>query len=162
MKKLGATQLTSPQIANQQEMTAQGEAFIAAAGGAVPAGQPIVLSLDGLPHHSAAPRWIALALAASILAAGVWAATRPQDRAARAAERKRLVARREKLFGELMRLETERRSGRGDPARHVARREEILAALEHVYGALDSDDATTPEPESRAGFAASLDALRMP
>src|SRR5439155_24088286 len=82
VKMLGSTRLTSPQIARQQEMTAQGEVFIAASGGSVPAGQPIVLSLDGLPHHSAAPRWIAPALAVSILAVGLWAAARPEDRAA--------------------------------------------------------------------------------
>src|SRR5207247_94034 len=86
VRKVGDTHLTSPQISNQQEMTAQGETFIAATGGSVPAGHPIVLTLDGLPHHSAAPRWTALGLAIAILAGGLWAATRPEDRAALAAE----------------------------------------------------------------------------
>ena len=149
VKKLGSTRLTSPQIANQQDMSAQGETFIAATGGAVPAGRPIVLTLEDLPHHNAAPRWIALGLAIAIAAAGAWGATRPEDRAARAAERKQLLARRDKLFGELVRLEGEHRSGRGNPAKHAARREELVAALEHVYGALDSDD-TTPEPADQA------------
>jgi len=149
VKKLGSTRLTSPQIANQQDMSAQGETFIAATGGAVPAGRPIVLTLEDLPHHNAAPRWIALGLAIAIAAAGAWAASRPEDRAARAAERRQLLARRDKLFGELVRLEADHRSGRGNPAKYAARREELVAALEHVYGALDSDD-TTPEPADRA------------
>jgi hypothetical protein len=130
-------------------MAAQGETFIAATGGAVPAGRPIVLTLEDLPHHSAAPRYLALALALAIVAAGVWAAGRPEDRTALAAERKRLLARRDKLFADLVRLEADHRSGRGNDARYAARREEIVSALEHVYGALDSDD-TTPEPADRA------------
>ena len=149
VKKVGDTHLTSPQISNQQEMTAQGETFIAATGGSVPAGHPIVLTLDGLPHHSAAPRWTALGLAIAILAGGLWAATRPEDRAALAAERKRLFTRRDKLFGELVRLESDHRTGRGNEARYAARREELVTALEHIYGALDSDD-TSPEPADRA------------
>ena len=149
VKKVGQTRLVSPNIANQQDMAAQGETFIAATGGSVPAGRPIVLTLEDLPHHSAAPRYIALALAIAIVAAGLWAATRPEDRTTRAAERKRLLARREKLFGELVRLEADHRAGRAGDARYAARREEIVAALEHVYGALDSDD-TTPEPADRA------------
>ncbi len=38
-------------------------------------------------------------------------------------------------------------------ARYAARREELVSALELVYGALDSDD-TGPEPADRAGLAA--------
>jgi hypothetical protein len=89
----------------------------------------------------------------AIVAIGAWAATRPQHRAARAAERKRLLARREKLLGDLVRLETEHRAGRGQTARYPTRREELVSALEHIYGALDSDD-TSPEPAGRAGAAA--------
>jgi hypothetical protein len=40
-------------------MPADGQTFIAAMGGAVNAGQPIALTLTGLPHHSRAPRNIA-------------------------------------------------------------------------------------------------------
>jgi hypothetical protein len=149
VKKLGQTRLTSPNISNQQDMAAQGETFIAATGGAVPAGRRIVLTLEDLPHHSAAPRYITLALAIAIVAAGAWAASRPEDRTARGTERKRLLARREKLFGELVRLESDHRAGRTNDARYAARREELVTALEHVYGALDSDD-TTPEPADRA------------
>src|SRR5262249_52604445 len=59
VKKLGAPRLVSPRVANQQDMPAQGESFIAATGGPVAAGQPITLTLEDLPHHSAAPRWTA-------------------------------------------------------------------------------------------------------
>jgi hypothetical protein len=154
VKKVGPTTLSSPQIAKQQDVTAEGQPFIVAAGGPVAAGQPIELSLGELPHHSAAPRWTALSLAAVIVAIGVLASSRRPDRNAGAtAERRRLVARRDKLFNDLVRLEYEHRNGRGDHARYTARREELMTALERLYGALDGDD-TGPEPADRAGLAA--------
>jgi hypothetical protein len=153
VKKIGTMRLRSPQLSNQQDMTAQGETFMAATGAAVQAGQPIVLTIDDLPHHSSAPRWLALSLALAIVGVGVWAGTRPGDKAARASERNRLIARRERLFKDLVRLESERRQGRGDASRYAARREELVTALEHVYGALDGED-TSPEPGNRAGLAA--------
>jgi hypothetical protein len=155
VKKVGATRLASPQLATQQEMTAQGERFIAAVGGTVAAGQPVVLTLDDLPHHSPAPRWIALSLALAIVMIGVWATGRPGGgpAAARTAERKRLVGRRDKLLNDLAKLEIDHRNRGGDEGRYRARREQLIAALEHVYGALDSDD-TGPGPAEGAGLAA--------
>src|SRR5262249_37727148 len=95
VKKVGATRLMSPQIANQPEMPSKGETFIAAPGGPARAKQRTALTLADLPHHNAAPRWVALGLAIAIVAVGVWAATRREDLAGRPAERKRLLARRE-------------------------------------------------------------------
>jgi hypothetical protein len=147
VKKVGETKLRSPQLKEQRELPSQGDVFIAATGGAVAAGQPIELAVGGVPHHSAAPRRIALGLAMGIALAGVWAAGRAtEDRTARAAERKRLIARRDKLFNELVRLEQERRAGRDD-RRHATRREEVLGSLEQIYSALDGDDQ---EPEHAA------------
>jgi hypothetical protein len=70
-----------------------------------------------------------------------------------ASERKRLIARREKLFQDLVRLENDQRRGRVDGRRFAARREELVTSLEQVYSALDSDE-TGPEPTGRAGLAA--------
>ncbi|MGE3176281.1 MAG: hypothetical protein AB7O32_02325 [Vicinamibacterales bacterium] len=151
VRKLGEATLTSPQIARQQDLTSGGLTYIAAAGGSVPAGQPVTFTLEGLPHHSTTPMYVALGLAILTLAAGGWFARRPAS--AGKAERRELIARRERLFHELVRLENEHRRGRSDGARYRTRREELLAALEHVYGALDSDD-TGPEPADRAGVAA--------
>lgn len=143
VKKVGDTKVSSTQLARQQEFPNEGETIIAGTGGAVPAGQPIVISLADVPHHSAAPRWIALTLALAIFAIGIWAAQRRDDGGAREAERKRLIARREKLFADLVRLEHDHRNGRVDLHRYVNRRAELVAALEQVYGALD--DTTEPE-----------------
>lgn len=154
VKKVGDTTLKSAQLAEIRDVPAEGETFIAGMGGRLAAGRPITLTVSGFPHHSSVPRTTALTLAGVIALIGVWAASRPDDSSAiRAAERKRLIARREKLFQDLVRLEHDRRGGRVDDRRYAARREELVAALEHVYGALDDRDAS-PDPAGRAGVAA--------
>jgi hypothetical protein len=159
-QKVGNAVLSSPQITTQREMPADGQTFIAATGGAINAGQPISLTLSGLPHHSGAPRTIALLLAMGIAFVGVVAAGKtPAPEPGRAAERKRLLARREKLLNELAKLEADHRNGRADDRRYAVRREELVAALEPVYGALDSDEGGSLEPSSRPGPAAPARAL---
>lgn len=161
VKKVGDTRLQSPQIRDQREVPAENDIFIAANGGEVPAGQAVQLTLSGYPHHSTAPRSLALALAAAIILIGVWAAAKPaQDTAARAAERKALITRRDKLFNELVRLENDRRRGKIDERRYGGRREELVASLEEIYGALDVADAG-PEPASRRGVPPPLGELRV-
>lgn len=152
VKKVGAAKLTSPQLSRQQEMPAGGQTYIAAAGGAVPASTPVQLTVTGLPHYNPWPRYTALGLAIAVVLAGVWFGGRSSPRAAGDA-RKQLLARREKLFQELVRLENDRRRGKGDVPRYTARREELLAQLEHVYGALESEGAS-PDPTGRPGVAA--------
>jgi hypothetical protein len=142
VKKVGETTVKSPQLKEQREMPAQGEVFIAASGGPVTAGQPIQLTVDGMPHHNQAPRRIALALAAAIALAGAWFAARPAGHEpAQAAERKRLIARREKLFSELARLDHDHRSGRVDGRRSASRRERGVARA--VYSASTADTGAT-------------------
>jgi hypothetical protein len=153
VKKVGETTLRSPQIREQRDLAANGETFIAATGGSVPAGQPLQLSVTGIPHHNPAPRRVALGLVAVIALVGVWAARGGVDDA-RAAERKRLLARREKLFNDLERVEHEHRSGRGDDRRYGSRRGEILTSLEQIYSALDDDAGA--DPAGRAGLASHI------
>jgi hypothetical protein len=159
-QKTGQETLSSPQIQRQREMPADGKIFIAATGGPVNAGQPIQLTLSGLPRQSSAPRIIALLLAGGILLVGVAAASKPSAPETNlAAERKRLLARREKLLTDLARAETERRAGHGpmaDDRRYAARREELVAALENVYSALDGDLA--PGDPDHAGPARRFEA----
>ena len=152
-KKAGDMKMTSPQIAQQQDTTVEGTPVIIGAGGTLSPGQVFSLSVTGLPHHSSVPRRAALTLAALIAFAGIWASTRRHDPSSHANERKRLIARREKLFQDLVRLEHDQRRGRVDGRRFAARREELLASLEQVYSALDSDE-TSPDPTGRAGLAA--------
>jgi hypothetical protein len=142
VRKQGDTKLVSQQLERQQEFPSDGETIIGGMGAPVAAGRPISVSLSDLPHHSSAPRWTALSIASVVILAGIWAGTRKEDGTAEDAERKRLVARREKLFCDLLKVERDRRNGRGDADKLAARREELIASLEHIYGALD--DAETP------------------
>jgi hypothetical protein len=154
VKKVGDTRLQSAYVREQREVPAENDVFIAGSGGEVAAGQPIELTLSGYPHHSVAPRRFALMLAAAIALIGVWAATRPTGAAeASIDERKQLIARRDKLFNELVRLENDRRRGKVDDRRYSGRREELIASLEQIYSALDGPDAG-PSPADRAGLAA--------
>src|SRR5262249_26152635 len=128
----------SNRVKDQRELPAEGETYIAAMGGTVPAGQAIDFAVSGFPHRNRAPRIIALALAGAIIVAGVWMARRPDnDASTAAAERQRRIARREKLFADLVRLEHDRRNGRTDDRRYTTRRDSLVSALEQVYGALD-------------------------
>lgn len=152
VQKVGDAKLTSPQIERQQDMPAGTDVYIAAAGGTVTAGTPVRFTISGLPHHSAMPRNIALGLALTIALFGVWLGGRTAPQTS-GSERKQLVARREKLFQELVRLEHDHRRGKADAHRYQARREELLAALEDVYGALETE-GTSPDPAGRSGVAA--------
>jgi len=139
VKKVGDTKLESPTIERQQDFPNEGQTVIGAMGGTIAAGKPIELHLLNLPHHSPVPRLTALTVAGVVVLAGVWAGTRKRQGEAVDAERKRLAARREKLFGELVKIERDRRGGKSDD-RSERRREELVAQLEHIYGALDDPD----------------------
>jgi hypothetical protein len=153
-KKAGSLSLVSPQFERTEESVIEGTAVVLGIGKDLAAGQPFTLTITGLPYHSSAPRNIALGLAAVIIVLGAWAAARSTGSSGdRSAERKQLITRREKLFQDLVRLEQDHRRGRFNDGRYSARREELLAALENIYGALD-EDGTGPDPATRAGVAA--------
>jgi hypothetical protein len=152
-KKAGNLKLASSQFQRVEESVIEGTAVVLGIGRDLSAGQTFTMSITGLPHHSNVPRIITLALAGLVVAAGAWAAMQNGESADRASERKRLIARREKLFQDMVRLEHDHRRGKVEGSRYTARREELLGGLENVYGALDEDDAG-PDPASRAGVAA--------
>jgi hypothetical protein len=148
-KRVGNSQLSSAQLDRREDMPAEGAIYTVAGGSALPAGTPLVLSIAGMPYRSRAPRWIAMTIAAMIVLIGVWAARRPIDQAERRSERGRLITRREKLFQDLVRLETDHRQGRVDRARFETRRESLLGSLEQIYAALDADIESMRPPGPR-------------
>jgi len=102
----------------------------------------VSLTLNGLPHHAVWPRNLALTLAVLVLGAGVWASTRAGKPAAVEKERrKRLEARRDRLFAELTAIEDQRRRQTIDPERYARRRAELTASLERVYAEIDGEAA---------------------
>ena len=141
-QKVGNMELRSPQIAEHRDMPLQGETFIVAKGPAVPAGQTVSFTFTGLPHRALWPRNVALILAAAILLVGVWASARPgKPAAAHDERRRRLEAKRERLFEELTALEGQHRQQSIDPERYASRRGELLAALERIYSQIDGEAA---------------------
>ncbi len=139
-QKIGAMQLTSPQLSERREMPAEGQVFIVGQGGALKAGDNLTLTLSGLPHRSTWPANVALALAAVIVAAGAWGAVRGR-KAEPSTRRAQLQARREKLFSELTALEEQRRKGTVDARVYATRREHLVTALEDLYAGLEREVA---------------------
>jgi hypothetical protein len=76
----GGLSVRSPQIASTQEVRDQGTPVILLTGGAIPAGQPVVVEISGLPHHPIWPRYLALTLAGIVMSIGIWAAVVPGSR----------------------------------------------------------------------------------
>ena len=138
-EKAGDMVLASPQLPNVRESADGGKRFLFASGPGLAAGQVFSFELHGLPHHPTWPRTLALVLAALVLAAGGWAAFRPGGAPADVLARRQLEARRDKLLNEAARLDRQLAAGSGDQPRQAARRAEIVAELERIYGELDTE-----------------------
>ena len=68
----------------------------------------------------------------------------PADRGARGRareRRRRLEAKRDRLFTELASIEEQRHERTIDPDRYAARRQELVSALERVYAEMDEEAA---------------------
>jgi hypothetical protein len=139
-QKLGAMRLSSPQIAQRREMSADGQAYLVGEGGGVKAGETLTVTLDGLPHRPTWPRNLALVLAAVVLAAGAWGASRGGSPKV-AARRQQIQTKRDKLFAELAALEDQRNRGTIDGRAYSVRREQLVTALEDLYAALERESA---------------------
>jgi hypothetical protein len=71
---------------------------------------------------------------AAIFALGAWLAF---GSAKRDDHRRQLVARRDSLLGELVKLEEQHRAGKVDETKFQSRRRHLVAELERIYGELD-------------------------
>jgi hypothetical protein len=140
-QKVGNMQLSSPQMEQHREMTAEGQAYILGRGPAVRAGDTVAMTLTGLPHEATWPRYLALTLAIAILAAGAFAARGREPAPDTSSRRRKLHADRDRLLGQLAALEDERRQGTIDEQRYAARRSDLIASLEGVYAQLDEGAA---------------------
>ena len=140
VQKLGAMQVISPQVTRVREAPIQNVMFIVGSGPPLGAGTPLVVTVTGLPHHSRTPLWIALALVVLIVAAGVWLSVGSGAASAFDARRRELEAERQRGLAALSALDAERRAGRIDRHAFEQRRTSLMAALERVYGDLDTAD----------------------
>ena len=143
VEKRGEMNLASDQISRRADMGPDAiggdTTYIFAAGPRLPAGTPMAFEISGLPHHGRAPSTAALALAAVLLLAGAWGAAGGADDEAGRERRRRLEARKDKLFADLVTVERQRSGGRIGATKYASRRATLVAALEGVYRELDAD-----------------------
>ena len=140
VQKVGNMRMTSPQFQRTNELrTDEGMIFLVGNGPTLAAGSPLTVNLSGLPIHSRVPRYVALGVAAGIVAFGVWlvVAARGKDMRTRQA----LQHRRDSLLGELEQLEVKRRAGTIAAERYSSRRQRLVSELEAIYGELDETGA---------------------
>ncbi|MCY3844532.1 MAG: hypothetical protein OXH69_13440 [Acidobacteria bacterium] len=153
VEKRDEMNVASDQISRRADMgpdTIGGDTtYIFGAGPRVPAGTPVAFEISGLPHHSRTPSTLALILAGVMLFAGVWGAVGPTGDDAGGERRRRLEARKDKLFRDLVTLERQRVAGRIGAARYASRRGTLMASLEGVYRELDADLAPVVLSPSR-------------
>jgi hypothetical protein len=141
-QKVGDIQVESPQIAEHRDMPLQGETFIVGKGPGLKAGDTLSLSFSGLPHQPVWPVNVALGAAVAILIGGIWGSTRIGKASAVDDERRRrLEAKRDRLFGELASIEEQHHAQSIDPDRYATRRRELMSALERLYAEMDGEAA---------------------
>jgi hypothetical protein len=138
VEKVGEMSFTSPQMSQHREVTAQNDHYVVGQGPGVSAGTPLVFEFSGLPHAPTWPRNVALGLALAILAAGIVAALR-RGPDAHEDRRSALEQKRDRLFGELAAVERRLREAGTPGDRDLARRRELVAALERIYAQLDDE-----------------------
>lgn len=140
-QKVGAMTLSSPQLAQQRDMTAEGQTYMVGQGPPLAAGSDVTFAFAGLPHAPAWPRNLALVLAGLVLVVGTYGAVTGRRGRGAAVQRTRLEAERERLFAELTALEQNHARGLTDPTSYGVRRRELVVALERIYAALDEEVA---------------------
>ena len=160
VEKWGTIDVASSLLDRRGEMTAGdtgGSPLLWAAGRRVPAGEPVVLELSGLPHHNGVPRIIALSLSGLIVAVSFWGSVGVGGYDGDARRFDGLQARRETLFGDLVKTERQHRQGKIGATRYGTRRAELIGELERVLRDLDDglaplavDAAATPPRQTQA------------
>ena len=105
-------------------------------GGALPVGTPLDLTLNGLPHHPAWPKWVGIGLGVLILIGGGVLVLRGAPGAAREEDARALRTRRATLFEQLVSLERRRTGKMRDDPGLAARRNELMSQIEALDDAL--------------------------
>jgi hypothetical protein len=137
-EKFGAMRMSSPQVKDTRDVTSDGQSFILGEGGRLNAGDTLVVNFTGLPAHAKTNRVAVLVAGLAIVLAGLWFGLTPP--ASEAAAKAKLQARREKLMADLVALERKRQTRPLNEA-EAAKRDRLVAELEHVMQALDQGAA---------------------
>jgi hypothetical protein len=78
--QIGGVDLVGPQITQKRDTTDEGQRIVVGLGPALAAGQTLEFDITGLPHRAVWPQYVALALAASLMIAGIWGAATARRR----------------------------------------------------------------------------------
>jgi hypothetical protein len=139
VEKIGAIQVSSPQLTDSREVNTQsGAVFIMGTGGRINANEELVINLSGIPAHSQTLRNVALGLAAIIFGLGAWFAFSPSKTIA--AQEAKLRARRDKLMNDVVALERKRRQ-KPLSASEESKLQRATGELERVVAELDRGEA---------------------
>ena len=149
-EKHGDMQLRSPQITQSREMNARVGTFMVGGGPRLAANETFSISLLGLPHHSVIPLRVALVLVGLFVVWCLWKSTRPMTVKNDASLRQKLEARRDRLFDDLVQVETTYRSGTLTDGPYTLRRKTIFGQLERLYQRLEPN--ALEMPRGRAGL----------
>jgi len=137
--------MVSSQFTQSGEVPGDNHTFLLGTGDALAATAPLTVSLGGLPSRNRTGRYVALSLALLVLLAGAWMVITSRARAADTSRRAELEQRRARLLADVARLEQQPKTTLGDEARAKARREDLIAQLERVYGELDQQGGASGE-----------------
>ena len=140
VEKWGMMDFVSSQVQRRMEVPPEGpnlSPYIVGRGPGIPAGQPWMIELMGLPHRDNLPSSVAVVVALGIFGFGIWGAIASPDTPIVAKQRRLLEARKEKLFTELVKVERQYRGEKIGSTKHMSRRQELVVRLERVYHDLD-------------------------
>jgi hypothetical protein len=136
VQKVGNLTVSSPQFLQTRDLsTDDGIVFLIGSGASLPAGGTLTVNLTNLPIQSPTPRYVALGLAAGVVALGIWLSVSVRQQ--RRDDRRALTSRRDALMRELEELEKQRRAGAVGGERYTSKRQRLINDLEHIYGELD-------------------------
>ena len=152
VEKWGTMDFVSRQVERRMEIPAESgnrSPYLVGAGPPIRTGDPLVVELVGLPHRSTIPSTVTLLIAGGVLLLGFWGAMGPTDATVTDRRRETLEARREKLFGDLVKVERQHRAGKVGSTKYASRRSELMRSLERVYRELDTHGPRSVLPEVR-------------
>ena len=149
-EKYGDMQMRSPQITQSREMNARAGTFMVGGGPRLAANETFSISLFGLPHHSLIPLRVALMLVGLFVVWCLWQSTRPMGAKNDPPLRQKLEARRDRLYDDLVRVETTHRIGTLGDGPYTLQRKTIFGQLERLYQRLEPN--ALEMPRGRAGL----------
>lgn len=148
-EKVGGLTLSSPQLAQQQDGQASGQTFVMGVGPRLDVGQPLTITLSGLPNRTTLMRDVGVGIAALILVVGLWSAfTGHRVAESRTAS---FASQRETLFAELVELEQRQARGDLDEPEYRERRAELVLELEHIMTGMERRAPRGPTAAGREG-----------